>query len=52
MSEIKELIRKEPNGSISFGNHSLNEKAKMEDFECNGDLWQPYAGRKGQAGRL
>lgn len=40
MSVIKELIRKEPNGSISFGNHSLNEKAKLEDFECNGDLYK------------
>lgn len=38
MAVVKELIRIEEDGSISFGNHSLTEKAKLEDFQCQGDL--------------
>lgn len=40
MSVVNELIRNESNGSISFGNHTLAEKAKKEDFEHAGDLYK------------
>ena len=32
MSVIKELIRTENNGSISFGNYELAEKAKLDNY--------------------
>ena len=40
MAVVEELIRKESDESISFGNHSLKEKAKKEDFECLGDIYK------------
>lgn len=40
MAVVNELLRKEEGGAISFGNHKLEEKAKLEDFECNGDLYK------------
>ena len=40
MAVIKELIRKENNGSISFGNYELPQKTKLADFEVNGDLYK------------
>lgn len=38
MAVIEELLRGETNGSISFGNHKLAQKAKVEDFQHAGDL--------------
>lgn len=38
MAAVKEIIRAEAEGAISFGNHTLQEKAKVEDFEHQGDL--------------
>lgn len=40
MAVIEELIRTEGNGSISFGNHALAEKAKKEDYESAGDIYK------------
>lgn len=40
MSVIDELIRKEDNGAISFGNYNLDTKTKLSDFEVNGDLYK------------
>lgn len=40
MAVVEELLRTESNGSISFGNHSLQEKAKLENFEYNGDMYK------------
>lgn len=40
MAVVEELLRTEDDGSISFGNHKLGAKAKMEDFEHNGDLYK------------
>lgn len=40
MSVIKELIRTEENGTISFGNYALETKSKVEDFEHDGDLYK------------
>ena len=34
----KTLIRIEENNSLSFGNHNLEKKAKVEDFAFQGDL--------------
>lgn len=38
MAVVEELLRIEADGSISFGNHKLAAKAKVEDFPHNGDL--------------
>jgi len=38
MAAVEQLLRIEPSGNISFGNHSLEAKAKLEDFPYNGDL--------------
>ncbi len=35
---VEQLLRTEQNGSLSFGNHILAEKAKLEDYKYNGDL--------------
>lgn len=40
MAVIKELIRSEADGSLSFGNYLLDQKAKAEDFEHHGDLYK------------
>ena len=40
MAVIEELIRQEENGTISFGNHLMDEKKKVLDFEVNGDLYK------------
>lgn len=38
MAVVEELIRTEADGAVSFGNHKLTAKAKVEDFEHAGDL--------------
>ncbi len=38
MPGIKELLRSENDGSISFGDPSLDNKSKLEDFKHAGDL--------------
>lgn len=38
MAVVDELLRNESDGSISFGNHKLVQKAKVEDFKHAGDL--------------
>lgn len=40
MAAVVELIRREADGSISFGNHTLAQKAKVEDFAHEGDLYK------------
>lgn len=40
MAVVSELLRSETDGSISFGNHTLDTKAKLEDFEHGGDLYK------------
>ena len=40
MPIIEELLRSEPNGSISFGNYKLDKKSKMDNFEHQGDLYK------------
>ena len=38
MAVVEELLRSEADGAISFGNHKLAHKAKVEDYEHAGDL--------------
>lgn len=40
MAVVKELIRKEDNGTISFGNYQLDTKSKISDFEFSGDIYK------------
>lgn len=40
MGVVEELIRKEENGSLSFGNYLLKSKTKKSDFEYEGDLYK------------
>lgn len=40
MAVIEELIRKEENGTLSFGNYTLTTKSKVSDFEYDGDLYK------------
>ncbi len=40
MSGIKELIRTEADGTLSFGDYALAEKSKRSDFEHDGDLYK------------
>ncbi|MCM1326670.1 MAG: endosialidase [Bacteroidales bacterium] len=38
MAIVEELLRNEADKTVSFGNHKLEKKAKVEDFEHFGDL--------------
>ena len=40
MAGIIELIRVNDNNTISFGNYLLDEKAKKDDFEVDGDIYK------------
>jgi len=40
MAVVEELIRKESNGTISFGNYTLSAKTKASDFEHQGDIYK------------
>lgn len=40
MAVVKELLRSEENGTISFGNYELRDKKKVEDFAHKGDLYK------------
>ena len=38
MAVVEQLLRAEPDGTISLGNYELKEKAKLENFEHDGDI--------------
>jgi len=40
MAFVEELIRKESDDTISFGNYTLKNKSKISDFEHQGDLYK------------
>ena len=40
MAVVEELLRAEGDGTISFGNHTLAAKAKLEDYEHGGNLYK------------
>ena len=40
MAVVKELIRPEEDGSISFGDYELSQKTKKSDVEVHGDSYK------------
>ena len=40
MAVISELIRSEADGTISFGDYSLSAKAKLDNYEHQGDIYK------------
>ena len=40
MAVIKELIRTEENGTISFGDYELGQKSKLSDYQYQGDVYK------------
>lgn len=40
MAVIKELVRSEADGTISFGDYTQTVKSKLQDFEHQGDLYK------------
>ncbi len=40
MAGIQELIRVEQGNMISFGNHVMDSKRKIQDFEVEGDIYK------------
>lgn len=40
MAVVEQLLRTEADGTISFGNHLLAHKAKLEDYEHGGDFYK------------
>lgn len=40
MAVVEELIRKEADGTLSFGNYTLDTKTKKSDFEYEGDQYK------------
>ena len=40
MSSIKELLRTEENGTISFGDYELESKTKLSDVEFQGNIYK------------
>ena len=40
MAAVTELLRGEQDGKVSFGNHTLAQKAKLDNFECGGDVYK------------
>ena len=39
MAVVKELIRTEENGAISFGDYELAQKSKLSDYQHQGDMY-------------
>ncbi|MCR5488132.1 MAG: endosialidase [Lachnospiraceae bacterium] len=40
MGAVEELLRNEADGSLSFGNHNLKEKAKLDGFQHEGGVFK------------
>ena len=40
MAVVKELLRAEKDGSLSFGNYEKKKKTKLSDVEVNGDIYK------------
>lgn len=40
MAAVKELLRAETNGTLSFGDYTLGSKTKLDGFEFQGDLYK------------
>ena len=40
MATVKELLRAEDDGTLSFGDYTLATKTKMDNFEVEGDIYK------------
>lgn len=40
MAEVKELLKAETDGTLSFGDYTLESKTKLEGFEFQGDVYK------------
>jgi len=40
MTVVKELIRSELDGTLSFGDYTLDTKTKKDGFEFQGDIYK------------
>ena len=40
MAAVKELLRAEADGSLSFGDYTLASKTKLEGFDLQGDIYK------------
>ena len=40
MAAVKELIRAEVNGTLKFGDYTLEQKAKLDGFDFQGNLYK------------
>lgn len=40
MARVKELLRTEEDGTLSFGDYTLAKKTKLDNFEFEGDLYK------------
>ena len=40
MAAVKELLRAEADGTLSFGDYTLESKTKLEGFEHQGDIYK------------
>ena len=40
MAAVKELLRAENDGSLSFGDYTLSEKTKKDNYEFEGDIYK------------
>lgn len=40
MAAVKELLRAEKDGALSFGDYTLDVKTKLEEFEFEGDIYK------------
>ncbi len=40
MSNVKELLKAQENGTLSFGDYSLDAKTKLSDFPFDGDTYK------------
>lgn len=46
MAAVKELLRAENDGSLSFGDYTLSEKTKKDNYEFEGDIYKVKTFRK------
>ena len=40
MAVVKELLRAENDGTLSFGDYTLGSKTKLDGFEFQGDIYK------------
>ena len=40
MAAVKELLRAETDGTLSFGDYTLDSKTKLDGFDFQGDIYK------------